>query len=188
MILLIDGYNLLKRLEGAQEHTKQQKAAFRARLQRYALHKRHTIELVFDGGGNPYPSKEQAKNLTIWYSGYKQSADDVIRAYLDKHAHQAKIVLISSDRELRNHAARHAVESLSADEFLALLRTAESAKIEQEHDQRARKTTQVVNPDLDVLMESAPIQIKDDDEMKKRQRSEVVAKKEKKKLQILKKL
>lgn len=104
MIIVIDAYNVLKWLHGP-DVSPAQCDAYIAKLKRYAKKKKHAIILVFDGGYSDWPSKEKHGNLIVIYSGYKETADEVIKRYLEDNRHK-DILLVTADRELINHAAQ----------------------------------------------------------------------------------
>ncbi len=193
MVILIDGYNLLKRIIGPVTLETQRKS-FIARLRRYSAKKKHTIVLVFDGGITNFVSKEIELGLTIIHSGYKQLADDVIKDYLADHAGTEELVLITSDRELRSFAQKLSVESIASDDFFKLLKAAEeetktSLKKTIQKD-IAYKLSEQENPELDILMVATNIQEKKEDfehSLKYIKRPEL-SKKEKRRQALMKKL
>ena len=101
MKLIIDGYNLLKHIVGADFVDEQRRKMFIEQIARYSHKKMLPILLVFDGGPSIYPSREKHNGVEVVYSGTKESADDYIKQYIeDVPTHN--LMLISSDRELVN--------------------------------------------------------------------------------------
>ena len=64
MIILIDGYNLLKQLHGPTV-SDMQRGAFANLLGRYIKKRNHKITVVLDGGPYLYPTFEKQKGITI---------------------------------------------------------------------------------------------------------------------------
>jgi hypothetical protein len=119
MIIIIDGYNVLKQLNpNSSEKTKQH---FISQLSSYAERKHHTLIIVFDGGDQPYDYSEHYNKVKVIYSGYKQTADDVIKALLEKMKNEDAL-LVSSDRELVRYAHRNTIESSDALAFYHLIK------------------------------------------------------------------
>src|SRR5437016_701581 len=113
MIIVIDGYNLLRTVPPYKKTiTDTERKQFIAQLGRYGRAKGHKIVVVFDGGPYEWPIKEkQSNNVLLIYSGIHESADDCIRHYLEMHRTQ-DIVLVTSDRELNNYAAQFSITSI----------------------------------------------------------------------------
>ena len=124
-------------------------------LCQYAVLKKHTMIVVFDGGAHDWPLKERHNGLTVVYSGRKESADDYIRTYVDKQA-MDNVLLISSDAGLCSWALRCGVESIPAVAFYALVlqELEQIKKVEQSHQkiQSIIKTSQEAASDLDTIM------------------------------------
>ena len=80
MIILIDAYNLLKTVLHVQFIELSQRNMFLQMFDKYAQRRTsHEVILVFDGGQDPYEIEKNYKHLTLFYSGFMQSADDIIK-------------------------------------------------------------------------------------------------------------
>ncbi len=110
MILVIDGYNLLKKLHG-QDVSEVQRSAFVNLMGRYIKKRQHKVMVFFDGGPYYYPSAEKQKGVTVWYSGQNQSADDLIITYAQEHRNREMLV-VTLDRELCNKVGESRVETV----------------------------------------------------------------------------
>lgn len=156
MILLIDGYNILKQMIGRAEVSETEKRAFIAQLRYYSQKKQHTIVLIFDGGSMGFPVQEIQQGVTLIQSGFKQSADDIIKIYLKKNSGKSGLLLVSSDRELRDAAKALRIESMPALEFFTLLQESTAKKPYQssthKQDTTLYKISEQSNPELDKLM------------------------------------
>ncbi len=98
MIIIIDGYNVLKRFHGVTV-SDAQKSAFINLLGRYMKKRNHRILVVFDGGPHFWPLVEKQKGVAVWHSGERQSADDLIIAYAHEHKNK-DIVAVTADGEI----------------------------------------------------------------------------------------
>ena len=110
MILVIDGYNLLKKLHGL-DVSEVQRSAFVNLMGRYIKKRQHKVMVFFDGGPYYYPSAEKQKGVTVWYSGQNQSADDLIITYAQEHRTREMLV-VTLDRELCNKVGESRVETV----------------------------------------------------------------------------
>lgn len=129
MIVIIDGYNVLKR-----NHRKpvdaQGREMFIHMLSRYGARKKHDIIVVFDGGPYEWPSSASEHEVEVIYSGRRTTADKVIMRYLKEHRRK-DILLVSSDRELNLCASRNEVASIDSGDFYRLVQEALSADQER---------------------------------------------------------
>jgi predicted RNA-binding protein with PIN domain len=121
MIIVIDGYNVLKQVITTHVIGAQECKVFITLLGRYAFHKKHVIVLVFDGGPHEWPHSERTAAVQVVYSGARQTADDYISSYLEKHKNQ-EIVLVSSDNELNSIASDKGIASIDSSSFYALFK------------------------------------------------------------------
>lgn len=123
MKILIDGYNLIKRIVGTNSVSEKVRAHFLQIIGRYAKSKQHNIVVFFDGGDLAYSSREQLYGLQIIYSGYQQTADDMIMQTVRTLRGQS-VVLVTSDRELGDFARNWGADILDSDEFYEYMRSA----------------------------------------------------------------
>lgn len=121
MILVIDGYNLLKHIDPDRFIDEHERLTFLHELARYARFKKHKVVVVFDGGPYQWPHKESVMDVKVIYSGVRETADTVIMHYLADH-HAKDLLLVSSDHELNLFASKHDVVSIGSDDFYQLLR------------------------------------------------------------------
>ena len=110
MIIIIDGYNVLKKIHG-QHVSDMQKSAFVNLLGRYIKRRNHKILVMFDGGPDQFPSKEKQKGIFVWHSGFKQSDDDLIIAYAQEHKTQ-ELLVVTLDREICQKVGECRVETI----------------------------------------------------------------------------
>jgi len=111
MTLIIDGYNVIRLFEKkpvGQLVQESERNSFIARLQGYMLKRKTTIKkmiVVFDGGQLPYPEKFLSNNVSIIYSGHRQSADDWISHHVASLYGSGMCVVATDDRALSKKIA-----------------------------------------------------------------------------------
>ena len=194
MIILVDAYNVLKRSVST-DISVRQREQFITLLGKYAHSKGHIVILVFDGGESSWPEIIKRDHAQVVYSGYKISADDYIHDYLERNKNK-EIVLVSSDRVLCVWANQHEIASIDSDLFYRIVQQSGKA-LEQPSDRGVTsgvvKIAQATNAELDELMAqgAASIEYKAEDIRSKNGftvNAGDTAKKDRKLLQILKKL
>lgn len=153
MILLIDGYNVLKST-GRKEISEQERAEFIARVDRYAVAKGHVPIIVFDAGSSSMIHRERHDRVEIVYTGYKTSADDYIKEYVTKHAGK-NILVISADRELGRKVSNGGALIMDPHDFLAILKEELSNSARKAGSTSTRKTALIADEMVDVLMQEA---------------------------------
>ncbi|KKP29908.1 MAG: hypothetical protein UR12_C0001G0043 [candidate division TM6 bacterium GW2011_GWF2_30_66] len=158
MILLIDGYNVVKQALMKNDVSDKERDIFIAQLGKYCKIKGHKARLVFDGGPSDRPTKELLYGVTVIYSGYRDSADDYIKDYLDAHK-ALDLLLVSTDRDICRHASRINVEQLDAKDFYYIMSVSLNNLGKHLDDKVANrlaiatKTSESVNKELDELMQ-----------------------------------
>lgn len=188
MHIIIDGYNVLKQALGIKQVSESQRRAFINMLGRYAARKNHSVSVVFDGGPNMGPSQTKDHGIVVIYSGFKQSADDVIKRELLKKQH---ILLVTSDKELKS-AAQTQTTIMDSLDFYQLIKQERASKPKQSTDILV-KTSNEENSLIDALMRADTQKIyKDEDEKTlergRRSNGQTLSKQERAYLQKLKKL
>lgn len=155
MIILIDGYNLLKLIHGS-NISETQRSAFANLMGRYIKKRNHKVIVVFDAGPCTYPMKEKTHGIQVIYSGEYQSADDVIIKFVQDNSSK-EIAVITKDREIIGHVTALSKEVIEPLEFYGKVRQAFASK-EQESlsdDGTLIKFTDDSDDDLDALMHQA---------------------------------
>ncbi|MBN1549104.1 NYN domain-containing protein [Candidatus Babeliales bacterium] len=191
MYLIIDGYNLLKTMLGAQESSEKKKSGLIAALVSYARRKEHTISVVFDGGLTQHLSQEYyGTRVRVVHAGYHKSADDLIKKLLHE-TKDRECVLISSDNELIEAAYYHNVIAVDASAFAHVLGEKEYKKNAHQRDATLRKLNEHAEHEIDELMEemSRNIPLKHEEVGLRRTRARTTQSKyEKRIMKVLKKL
>jgi predicted RNA-binding protein with PIN domain len=120
MRILIDGYNLIRRIPELREADRQDLAEGRdALLEQLSLYRSgrpHKISVIFDGADAIHlgGGSERVGGISVRYSARGRSADqEIIEACRNGQAD----LLVSGDRELTDAAARNDVTAVSPDLF-----------------------------------------------------------------------
>lgn len=169
MIILIDGYNVLKMVFPKALVDESQREKFIGQLSRYAHMTHNKLYVVFDGGEDSRPLFLQRRDITVVYSGYRDSADTVIKGLLEQEQ-KNEVLLISTDRELNRYAAHYDIPSMESLVFHGYVRdrlhAGEAASKRPAQPQVHKFTANSTSYDLDALMEegSQKVFYKHDDE------------------------
>ena len=124
MPYLIDGHNLIPKV-GLQLDSPDDEMELVAILQEFARLKRQQVEVYFDGAPIGYDGSRSVGTVRVHFVRLGQTADDAIRARLNKMAKNAKNwIVVSSDREVQSSARVVHAQYISAEEFAKLLRAA----------------------------------------------------------------
>jgi predicted RNA-binding protein with PIN domain len=152
MKLIIDGYNLIRSVihRQAKQPDVQQ---FLGRLRRYQRVTEHEITVVFDGGDGTHRYQIGYHGLIIWYSGQRETADDLIKDFLTT-VQPDSVVLISDDRQLNAAAQERDIVSVSPLFFISRLTEREGIKPTKPQQQihGIIKTSENSSDELDALM------------------------------------
>jgi len=199
MIVLIDGYNVLKQISSAGHISSSQRRAFINRLHSYAATHGHEVILVFDGTMSDEDFVKKQHGVTVMYSGHQLDADTVLKRLCQRYK-GFEAVLVSSDRDVCAYASLCRIPCLDAVLFERLLTT---------HKQQASSgqapTTQTVkssgaahkraghgsNQEIDDIMQQASrvMVIKHEDGTPSREKSpQTMSKKDKKLKKLVNKL
>lgn len=156
MKVIVDAYNILHAMYEKQVSDAQRKHFINI-LSAYAKRKRLEVIVVFDAGPFLFPATEIQKNIVVKYSGPHASADDIIIRYMHECRGQG-MVLVSSDRALRDAAKQVHAESLSAQEFIVRLNEREQPV--RATTEKAVKMQSTAHDIVDALMHQAKVTVK----------------------------
>lgn len=197
MIIIVDGYNLLKhlfhRVKGKLDKQRQQL------IKELGFYKKKKgkiteIVLVFDGGRESRATREILSGITVVFSGQQNSADDWIAEYVARHKDK-EIILITRDRELISRSG--GVTPLNVADFYDIVQNELLDEVGTEMQVRSEgaieKYEDGKSEALDIFMEQAPVEVYEKkDELpvavKKKGRTRAPSKKEKELISKLKKL
>lgn len=123
MKIIIDGYNLMYRMEitGTLERKREKMID---ELTQFLSVNPNEMLVVFDGTNNPsaHRGKEVKNGIKIFYSAQGETADDYIMDMIEKRTGKAKThLVVSSDRKITNFAVKHFMKIMTSDEFVDYL-------------------------------------------------------------------
>ncbi len=189
MKVIVDAYNVLHTMVKTDRINENERKHFINLLSAYAKRKKNEVIVVFDAGPFLFPSTEQQKGIVVKYSGPNDTADDIILRYIKNH-HGQSMVLVSSDRELTSAARYYEVESIKSRDFYALLVEHKTEKTKDRGN--AIKIADDSHELVDALMQQTKVPTKIDDMQSpvgdRRSPAEKLSKKERKRMQKIKKL
>lgn len=115
-------------------------------LSLYHKLKGYPVTVVFDGwrSGSVNETEEKKNGLTIVYSQRGERADSVIirRA----HRRGSGVVVVSSDREIRNAVQRFGAVAVYAGEFMKMLRNLDMVGTKEESENPKAEVSKKGNP------------------------------------------
>jgi predicted RNA-binding protein with PIN domain len=119
VIIIIDAYNFFKSISAHKNVGDAMIQSWISRFSEYMKIRKNKIILVFDAGPFTYQSRDVQAGVGIIYAGQGYSADDAIKNWMEQHATQ-DILLVTSDRQIRQHGANLGVISISSQEFFKI--------------------------------------------------------------------
>jgi predicted RNA-binding protein with PIN domain len=131
--LIIDGYNLIRQSDSLSrldaQNLEQGREALLERLVEYKKVRNHPITVVFDGWGGFNLSSKRAKHkgITVVFTAQGQTADEWIKQRVGEVQYGA---VVTSDREIQEHAERSGVAAISSHEFERRMEAASSGDME----------------------------------------------------------
>ncbi len=123
MIIIIDGYNLLKQIfPGAKRTLDKQRTAFIQQLAYYKSKKPQISEIivVFDAGPSTHATREIKSGVVVVYSGVKSSADAWILLFVERNKGK-ELLVVTLDRALREACHTFHADTLDVYEFYKML-------------------------------------------------------------------
>jgi predicted RNA-binding protein with PIN domain len=118
MPLLIDGHNLIGKMEGVSLADPDDEAALVQRVRRYCLRHRRRATVVFDSGLPGGPSRTlSSPEVKVIFAPTGSNADALIRHLLRQERDPAGLLVISSDRAIRAAAQARGARAITAEAF-----------------------------------------------------------------------
>jgi predicted RNA-binding protein with PIN domain len=213
LIILIDGYNLLKQLfPHLKENLDKQRNQLIKQLSYYKSQKPNEIKeiiLVFDGGITRHATREIHGGIVEIFAGQNSSADEWIINFAEKNK-EKELLIVSLDKNLISNCQKYGADSINVFDFYKILKNRLLADLqapqttpkvstlqkyediysENEYDNKTADKTA-----LDLLMEqaslSASIEKKDDllpEEQLRKSKAKTKSKQEKRLYKKFKKL
>lgn len=120
MKIIIDGYNLMYRMEVTGTLEQKRERMLEALAEFLTINPAEML-VVFDGKNNPsmHRGKEVKHGIKIFYSANGEIADDYIMEMIEKRTGKAKnYLIVSSDRQITSFAKEHFMKIMTSDEFV----------------------------------------------------------------------
>ncbi|HLP59698.1 MAG TPA: NYN domain-containing protein [Candidatus Deferrimicrobium sp.] len=118
MPYIIDGNNLLGSAPDIDGHDPEAKNKLIAIVARFQEDKNSNVIIVFDGAPhNGVRRQEVSPKFTVLYPHYGNTADDEIREILGGFNYCKDVILVSSDRNLKDFAKEKGAKTLNSIEF-----------------------------------------------------------------------
>lgn len=197
MLIIIDGYNLLKQVLAHDRITETERTAFVNLLGRYSAKRGHKIQIVFDRGPCHYPMKEKHRGVTVVFSGELQTADDIIIAFCKEHPTK-DLLVVTGDRAIISAVSGGNCEVVAPPLFYQKVKQTFEKSAEATARQRGHvvKTAEDADSEIDAIMlEAAGMKVPEKDEGEEYQaprhhqpRGKELSKKERKKVKKIDKL
>lgn len=119
MAYLIDGNNFLGHTSGLGPRNSDAKHGLILRLLAFQQFTRTRIYLVFDGKeSSAFPDDDFKKEkFSVLHPDYGMTADGLLKDMIERRHDRRHLVLVSSDRDLRDYARERGVNTLNCREF-----------------------------------------------------------------------
>ncbi|MBW8017160.1 MAG: hypothetical protein FVQ82_13320 [Planctomycetes bacterium] len=118
MPIIIDGYNLLRWVQGIEEYQSLDEASLCRIVSEYLVRVRTFAQVIFDGIGPPDKSELGGiDNLEVFFSGENLEADDIIEEKIEEYSAPKNMVVVSTDRRIRAAANKRKSISVTSDIF-----------------------------------------------------------------------
>lgn len=132
MIIIIDGYNLLRNIFHKEKgRLDKQRDELIRQLSYYKRKKKHEIVVVFDGGLLNHATREIKKGVVVVFSGRGESADDWIFEYVERNKNK-ELLLITHDKQLIDRCMEFGADALGVKDFYVLLKESLLEDVEKE--------------------------------------------------------
>jgi predicted RNA-binding protein with PIN domain len=123
MPYLIDGHNLIPKV-GLRLDSPDDEMELVAILQEFARLRRQQVEVYFDGAPIGQAGTQNLGTIRTHFVRLGHTADEAIRARLNKMAKDARNwIVVSSDREIQSAARLVHAQFISSEEFVKILRS-----------------------------------------------------------------
>ncbi len=147
MIIIIDGYNVLKKVHSASgQTTEAQRNAFITAVSRYGDMKNHKTYIVFDAGPSNYSMRCHQRETTIVYSGTHATADDMIEQLACSYKNR-EVLVVTEDRELQTRVKRFNADCIAPLLFYEKIKEIQKQK-SQEYIKHQRATLVKISNDI----------------------------------------
>jgi predicted RNA-binding protein with PIN domain len=143
MPYLIDGHNLIPKV-GLRLDSPDDELQLVGILQDFARIKRQQVEVYFDGAPIGQAGTRKLGTVRAHFIRLGQTADNAIRARLNRMGKDAKNwTVVSSDREVQSAARASHAQFISSEEFVKMAREARNSIPKSNADEKKLSETEV---------------------------------------------
>lgn len=123
MHYIIDGYNLLFRIQGKYASFEEKRTSILNLLDKELSHLHLNTSIVFDSSkqARDYAQKSHLEHLEIIFSPQSRTADDYIIEILEHTKSPKTKIIVTSDQGLARQCQHLGAQVLSIEEFIALI-------------------------------------------------------------------
>ena len=123
MPVVIDGYNLLHAARGMEGGSQLGRRQLCEMVAAWSRNTGEPVVLVFDGAApsDALASQLHAEGVDVVYSGVGRSADEVINEQVRASSAPRRLMVVSTDRDIRQAARRRRCRYATSSEFLELM-------------------------------------------------------------------
>ncbi len=147
MVVIIDGYNLLKQIfPHVKGRIDKERNAFIRQLGYYKNKKSKEIKeiiVVFDAGPFGHATREVHEGVVVMFSGQRSTADDWIIEYADTHKNE-DLLVVTMDRKIIQACEKAGATTLSSLDFYGLMQSFLLEEAAQEFSTRESPIVSVV--------------------------------------------
>jgi predicted RNA-binding protein with PIN domain len=126
MIVVIDGYNVLKQIfPNIKGKIDKERNSFIRQLGYYKSKKSSDIKdiiVVFDAGPFGHATREVHEGVVVIFSGQKSSADDWIIEYVENHKNE-DLLIVTMDRKIIRECEKSGATTLGSIDFYGLMQS-----------------------------------------------------------------
>jgi len=132
MRLLIDGHNLIGQMRDIRLDDPHDEAKLAMRLKQYCMRHRRHCTILFDNGIVGGLSHLSNSLVTVIFARPGTTADSLIIERIRRTSDPASLTIVTSDRQIRAEAHRHKVPVVLSPDFVRILETPSSSKVDDE--------------------------------------------------------
>lgn len=142
MPYIIDGNNVIGSSPDISLTEDNSRSKLLTLVKKFQWRKKNKVIVVFDGEPENFSHEENpTEKIVIKYPIFGESADDEIKKILDSYNYFKDVILVTSDRELKNIARNKGAKTINSIEFYYELKRSYRASGEIEQKQKRIDTS-----------------------------------------------
>ncbi len=140
MPFLIDGYNLQKQIQKIDSEFETLSDTYLCKiLSRYLKAIREQGQIIFDGIGPPDKTEfENLDNIEVLFTGRNIDADSIIERKIKANTAPKRLVVVSSDRQVRAAAAKRKAVGIKSEDFWPMVTSQLSRRSKRRAEPRSK--------------------------------------------------